>query len=539
MPRLDKKTRVFGTNFPLQCDEAMPSCSRCASNNYHCCYQETTSSARVAKGPLQCTPSTSNIFGSPTSSMCSESEQYYPVVENLLLPSSQLSPHSTPSLYSGCTQDEERPVQLSSPGNLNAAEFALLSHYLTHTSHAVAFDEEDLHALSVGFPNIAFGSKPVMSSLLALAAACKCHNLLKQSKSPLNNLELVQELLSLADRHHDCSLEEIQAAIHSQNTYDDVLANAALMVLYSSASHSVRIRIAEAARLAGRELSGSLLPQGSQWIGLIRAAHTASVGVLGTYAEDLTAPSLSSCSPLPRASPASEGIWSCMGTFSPEDGPLEATRRLFLPIVRSSFDRALDLLSDRAQQLFADWSESSPWMETDLKACLEALPTLKSIAIDAVFGSEKMLQSRPESYGKLEQIPFESLPKVSPWLGRYMARVTSLTSPKPLRRVIMSFLNLVPIEFLSIVQSVMVTMSASGDTPQGGTLNVVKHLAMDIFSHWLVFVTLLDGVWWIGDIGEWELGQAISLMKANEFHGEDGWWPESMHRVKRELTQHI
>lgn len=493
----------------------------------------------VAKETAHQLSSPSDTVRSPASSVKTELERLVPAVDHLLLPDAQFSPTSTPSFYSGYTQEDTRPFQPHAPSNLNATEFALLSHYLTHTSHAVAFDEEDLYALSVGFPNIAFGSKPVMSSMLALAAACKCYSLLKHTSSPLDSLELIHELLSLADCHHNRALEDIQYAIHSQNTYDEVLANAALMVLYSSASHSVRIRVAKAARLAGRELSASLLPQGSQWVGLIRAAHTASVGVLGTYTDDPAAEKVDTGSPVPKVTPATEGIWRSIRSFLPEDGPSETTRRLFLPIVQSSFGRAFELLHNRAQRLASDWSESSPWLESDLNACLEALPTLKSIAADALFGSEETSPSTLQSVDKLAQIPFENLSNVSPWLGRYMARVTSLTSPKPLRRVIMSFLNLVPIRFLSTVQSVMDEMSPGGDSSQGVTLNVSQHLAMDIFCHWLVFVTLLDGVWWIGDIGEWELGQAISLMKANEFHGEEGWWPESMHCVKRELTQHM
>jgi hypothetical protein len=51
---------------------------------------------------------------------------------------------------------------------------------------------------------------------------------------------------------------------------------------------------------------------------------------------------------------------------------------------------------------------------------------------------------------------------------------------------------------------------------------------------------LLDGVWWIGGIGRWELGQIVSLMKTQELPNQpadtkETWWPESMYLVNMEL----
>ena len=132
-----------------------------------------------------------------------------------------------------------------------------------------------------------------------------------------------------------------------------------------------------------------------------------------------------------------------------------------------------------------------------------------------------------------------------------MISVTSMESPQVLRRIIMSFLNKAPTEYLNLVQSVLDSPSAEAraekwmtrDSP--GTevplLDATHLLAMDIFAHWLVLVMLLDGVWWISDIGEWELGQVVSLMKTQDLPSqsadiEQTWWPETMYLVKRELT---
>ncbi|KAB8275855.1 Alpha/Beta hydrolase protein [Aspergillus minisclerotigenes] len=144
--------------------------------------------------------------------------------------------------------------------------------------------------------------------------------------------------------------------------------------------------------------------------------------------------------------------------------------------------------------------------------------------------------------------------RVSPWVASYMISVTSMESPRVLRRIIMSFLNKAPAEYLSLVRSVLdsadveagVENGLTQDSPgaEAPSLNATHLLAMDIFAHWLVLVMLLDGVWWIGDIGQWELSQVLSLMKTQNVLGwsvdtRETWWPESMYLVKRELNSNV
>jgi hypothetical protein len=132
-----------------------------------------------------------------------------------------------------------------------------------------------------------------------------------------------------------------------------------------------------------------------------------------------------------------------------------------------------------------------------------------------------------------------------------MSSVTSMQSPKALRRIIMSFLNKAPSGYLELVQSALdapfetlnMEYPSTHCSPGGGTplLNETQLLAMDIFAHWLVLVMLLDGVWWIDGIGQWELGQVVSMMKKQascQLSANTGetWWPESMHLIKLELS---
>ena len=84
-----------------------------------------------------------------------------------------------------------------------------------------------------------------MNSILALAAACKCNDLMEPPELRSQNWSSMVQLLFAADRHHRESLQQIQDIIASPEHYDQVLGNAALMVLYGYANHWIRIRMAE------------------------------------------------------------------------------------------------------------------------------------------------------------------------------------------------------------------------------------------------------------------------------------------------------
>lgn len=433
-------------------------------------------------------------------------------------------------------------------------ELDLLSHYLTHTSKTIPFDALDLYALSMGIPNLAFRNKPVMSSLIALAAACKSHDIVKASKTPLDSQVLieVQKLLELAECYHRASLRHIQATVSHSDWYDDVLANAALMVLYASASHSLRVHLAVTAKQKGQRLPAELLPQHSQWISFTRAAHTASTAILNNAIDASNKNRVMSLDMAVYTHPSNN--LSDANVLSPQNGPSEHTERLFLPLVASTYNRALGRLSERADSISAHIGRIASFNSDlrDLDVCLKTLPILGKCACDAL--SRRETGEGPES-PRHESLLFDGSSKVSPWVGNYMISVTSMKAPIALRRTIMSFLNEAPSEYLGIIQSILDSPIAEASPTEIGTvrdspniktlpLNATQLLAMDIFSHWLVLVMLLDGVWWIGGIGQWELGQVVSLMKTQEvFHqvwdDKETWWPESMYMVKLELGSSV
>ncbi|KAK1142051.1 hypothetical protein N8T08_008257 [Aspergillus melleus] len=397
-----------------------------------------------------------------------------------------------------------------------------------------------------------------MSSLVALAAACKSHDIAKHTQVTLGPKDFmeIQELLALAERHHTASLRYIQAAMQNLDSYDEILANAALMVLYASASHSIRVHLVTTAKRSGQRLPHEILPQNSQWISFTRAAHMASSAVLndivdfGHHRWTTSTNLIMNTGPeIPRAGLCSSDI------LSPQDGPSDNTKRLFLPLVASTYSRAFEGLRKRVESTVAVLKESEldPSSHSQLDASLEAMSVLEKCATSALSPREDNTSTQPSA---TQPISVGQLTRVSPWVAEYMISVTSMESPQVLRRIIMSFLNKMAAEYLNIVQSVLDSpyiegradswMTRDSESPgsEVPTLSATHVLAMDIFAHWLVLVMLLDGVWWIGDIGQWELSQIMSLMKAQNPLGQSAdtgetWWPETMYLVKRELTPNV
>ncbi|KAJ4290790.1 hypothetical protein N0V88_006540 [Collariella sp. IMI 366227] len=88
-------------------------------------------------------------------------------------------------------------------------EFELLKHYLEHTSMDPSVDSEDQYTLQICIPHLACQSKPLMRSVLALAAVCKCCDIINKSTVSGDERGQVLALLSLAHQYHLESMREI------------------------------------------------------------------------------------------------------------------------------------------------------------------------------------------------------------------------------------------------------------------------------------------------------------------------------------------
>ncbi|KAJ4164338.1 hypothetical protein LMH87_006015 [Akanthomyces muscarius] len=459
-----------------KCDERRPECSRCLKQGVNCEYatiadgadeaptssvserQAARNSDSEMRDSISAEPSSTHTPADPRHDMRDHGAD-----DSAIMPAGGRRPSGpVPSL----------PM-------LNARELELFSHYITHTSRVIPYGKEDMFPLQVGMPNLAFTNPAVMSSILALAASCKCHDMIGSSSTTPETLE---EAVSV--------------------------------------------------RFTKRCLDGA-----SQWITSIRAAHVAFVGLL----QPGLRPSSENASPSlnPREEEAEllaspPGPPEADGTYVLQDGPAEETRRLLLPIISTTYEAALAKL--RARNGSLDF-QTDP-RDAKLEACGAALRLLEEL-FQAIMedGAPQREPAKPHDFGALDNVP--------PWLVQYLARVTSATPSKLWRRRIMAFLNQVPYEFLHLVQlaldcmpvdeSQVLTRSADEPLP----LEAAHKPAMDIFAHWLVLVMLLDGVWWIGDVGHWELGRIIRFIAAQGFvldlvEGET-WWPETMYAIKSTL----
>ena len=451
-------------------------------------------------------------------------------------------------IFPGSSYSEVRPCSSVSEPRLilSATELALFSHYLAHTCRTIPFDTDELYVLQVGVPNLAFQSKPLMASLLALAAASKAFDLVRDSTTALQHMDEIHPLLIFADQHYQTSLREVQGAISCHNHFDHILANSAVMVLYGLASHCVRIRLAHMAILRNEQLPIDAIPHGTQWIFLIRAAHSAYVGLrrVSSHAQgEVTVDSTEKATG--QSSMNRLDIPSLYGdrVISPEDGPSEMTRRVFFPILAATQASAFKRLRARFQTV-ALGEGSHVSSDPLLRTCFLALEILSNI-VATVFIDDRLKTKYSEATNSDVNLSLNGpLSKVSSWLRTYIARVTSVEPSKPLRRTIMAFLNLVPMDYLSVVQ--LMLEQSTGDRSQQSSdnrgencllLDPKNQLALEIFAHWLVLVMLLDGVWWIGDLGDWEMRRILLFLDYDTWvsGAKESWWPKTMFNIRQEL----
>lgn len=430
---------------------------------------------------------------------------------------------------------------------LDPTELELLKHYLEHTSKDPAAGDQEQYTLQVGIPNLACQSKPLMRSVLALAAVCKCCDIINQPSTPgVSDRSQVVELLSLAHQYHLQSLHEIQATLHEAKNYDHVLANAAMMGMYGSASHCARIWLEKTATFNGPDppLSDLMMLGPPQWMSLFRAVRLAYAGILNSS---------------PQASPGnSPGAAILQYEYStPSRSPSESPRNNIAsshplgPILAATVGSALARLGQKAGQIQSIAQGMGSDDDPELQACLTALAIFNKIVTETLLPAADSRGPSAPGHGRLaipvdiDHDPMGRLSEISPWLRRYTASISSMI-PSPLpRRTIMSFIHKVPTSYLNLIEC-MIGLIQTG--PPDGTVpttepSLAQQLAVEIFAHWLVLVIMLDNVWWIGGIGAWELGRVVSVRKDMRWRAclwnEDvDWWPESMFEISRQFDKH-
>ncbi|KAK3938944.1 hypothetical protein QBC46DRAFT_291384 [Diplogelasinospora grovesii] len=555
----------------VKCDELTPRCSRCNKMNLICQYpkrqlgllapedywiepidplllQLEVSRTDCGAGSPESSGHSSAVAGSPLSSASS-----VPPSRSLLaLPRHGGRPDS--------------PLRSQVAQTLAPTEFELLKHYLEHTSRDLTVDDEDQYTLQIGIPHLACQSKPLMRSVLAIAAVCKCCDIINQPSVTHEDRGQVLELLSLADRYHMKSLREIQATLPDAKHYDHVLANAAMMGMYGSGSHRTRIWLAKTATLGDQPL-GDFMPKHSQWISLFRAVHLAYVGLLNNTlrTDDMTQLSPTGSPVDPMASSGLQMQYEYKVSSRVEQ-PRKPTNHVLCPILAATVGSALAKLREKASEIAIvqesnevgghhDSRTPTTHSNPELQACFTALAIFSNIVTET-FPADDSMPSTP-GHGHLafevDIDPVGRLSDISPWLRRYTASITSMIPSRLPRRIIMAFIHKVPTRYLNLVEEMisLIQMEAlgGGEITLGSSASMAPEpsmahqLAVEIFAHWLVLVILLDNVWWIGGIGAWELRRIVSFRKDVRWrmclwNKDEDWWPESMFEVSRQFDKH-
>ncbi|KAL6913583.1 hypothetical protein FSST1_011343 [Fusarium sambucinum] len=332
-----------------KCDEQRPQCSRCLDKDIPCEYPRSSKS-RNLRSPV------------------SDKDNAWDQSQRLAVPSP--GPHRSTGSSLGSTSSISSPFLAPTPTyefnagifthqsiapsvDLGATELELFSYYLSHAARSMAYDDEDLYALQVGFPNLAFRSKPLMSSILALAAVRKCHDILSQPSTQPADKGQVRTLLALADEHHRDSLRQTRADIPNANHYDHVVANAPLMVLYATANHAVRIKLSDTQD--DQDANINLAPAQLHWMTLIRAAHLAYTGLLHSTKD------FSMLDDFTASPPA-------ITLNHPISGLVPMAENEFLSIIQSTLDNIPDTVPDEGIQCDSDDSSETSRLAMDIFA---------------------------------------------------------------------------------------------------------------------------------------------------------------------------
>ncbi|QKX53130.1 uncharacterized protein TRUGW13939_00204 [Talaromyces rugulosus] len=549
----------------IKCDELTPKCSRCKKMNLNCQYPQKSPSS-LASEDFWIDPLLLQFedFRTDCATASSENSDHSSAIGGSPLSSSSSTPPSQSLLaVPKHIKRSDSPLRSQVAQTLAPIEFELLKHYLEHTCRDMTVDDDDQYTLQTGIPNLACQSKPLMKSVLAIAAVCKCCDIIKQPSTSREDRDKVLELLSLAHGYHMESLRGIQATLSETKHYDHVLANAALMGMYGSGSHCARIWLAKTATSSDQPL-GDFMPKHSQWISLFRAVHLAYGGLLNdTQGMDDNVVQLSPGRPLvdPIASSGSQIQYEYKISSRVEQQRTPPNHALF-SILAATVGSALDTLRQKVRDIamvqasneINSHHTSTPpasYGNPDLQSCYTALTLLGNI-VSETFPTGDSLPSTPGRGHLAFEVdidPVGRLSEVSPWLRKYTASITSMIPSRLPRRFIMAFIHKAPTKFLNLVEEILSFMQANTDngeetwTPSTLEPSIAHQLAVEIFAHWLVLVILLDNVWWIGGIGAWELGRVVSLRKDARWrmcmwNRDEDWWPESMFEVNRHFDKH-
>ncbi|KAM7197909.1 hypothetical protein V8F20_006357 [Naviculisporaceae sp. PSN 640] len=546
----------------IKCDELKPRCTRCSKGDLRCKYPDTSSGGQA--GPSERPRSLNLGVGTEPS------DSSRPTAPALLGPAPTPSPGLHPISYqiiqpigqlslSTCNHHSRAPCPIGPPPpGLMSGNAELIDHFTQHSSQAINFDAEDSYALQVGIPTLVKDCPALAATILSVAATCQCVDIITRATPLPGDRKRVMALLAQANRHHFMSVQTMQRVIAAggpspHEHYDHVLANAWMMAAYGTASHRLRIWL-HGTKSEGEILEAEFVPNHSGWISMFHNVHAVYLSILGGSEQS------------PQSAghvPFSEEI------IAPANIPDHISHHVLYPMLVSTSPDALQMLRQHAQHVALVMETTVPvTSEIDkqsLASSLAAIEILSDLISRIISTSSSPLTDTDHAKTTSPMgLQFDFTPReqgrfaeLSPWLTKYLNRALAVTPSRPLRGLIMAFLYRVPRVYLDIIKRQLDSFPLDFDADSSLSSSqhtgqmVLDTLALDVFSHWLSFTLLLDGVWFFDDIGSWELGRIVAMVKSGRLkvehctfssagvlggEGGDGpafpgenWWPAKIY----------
>lgn len=454
------------------------------------------------------------------------------------LPSSPDSIITQSSIYGAAPYVDITLCSIAWNDNERPTDADLYNHYLQHTSRTITLFPEDRCALQIEMPKLALQSKPVFHSLLAVSAACLCHDMI--SKEPASDTSTVSRILMTGYRHFNLASERIRVLISSpcSLTPGSLLASAVLLVPFATASQQINHWISSKSK--GKESSKLLSTTPRDAIIIMRAIRT-TLQTLQSDSSKLTC-ELSQEVELASDSQSTKRTIPQTATLAP------SRTHVMVPILTATVKRAFTRLQQSLDSALLDNDDS----EGFLPACRTALEVLKHITsktfptsdISSISSSQTKEPFKPES-APLSQVP--------PWLRSLAGRARDPLPTEPLTSFLLSFLRHSPQAYLDFVlplldQRLERPINAISNVKDLATeITREQTLALDIYAHWSVLMFLVkEDSWWIGDLPAVTLKGMINRygddfatrLWSGQVSSQEPWWPGSMLSILREIQRY-
>jgi hypothetical protein len=467
-----------------------------------------------------------------------------PSLPRILSPSPNALPYSERSLsfqasmYATAPCVDVNPCSTAAKGPDGPTDTDLFNHYLQHTSRTLTLCQRDRSALQIEMPKLALQSRTVFHSILAVSAACLCHDMI--SKEPAPDTSAVNQVLMTGYQHYNLASERVRELISSPRSLkaEPLLASAVFLVPFATASQQINHWISS--RSEAKESHKLLSTTPRDAIIIMRAIRT----TLQTLHCGSSSPTLELYREMELAtdSPSAE-------ITIPPAALAPSRTHVMVPILAATVQSAFAKLQQCLDSALPNHSDDPEGL---LSACGTAFEILKYISSKTFSASNvASASSLSNQVGEpFEPVPVP-LPQVALWLRSFARRATDPLPTEPLTSLLLSFLVQAPQAYLDLVLPLLDQRLESpiGATSDDITTKLTREqaLALDIYAHWSVLMFLVEvDSWWIGDLPVVTLAGMVNRY-SDDFvtklwprttSRQEPWWPGSMLTIFREIRRH-